>query len=95
VNKATFFNVVSRDFLLPYSLTPDIPPIPIHNHHLGDINNTLHIKTIHETNIIAIKRLFIRNKQNNKINAFNITIHFSFSRKLSIPYLLTFLIVKC
>jgi len=41
----TFFNVVSRDFLLPYSLACQSPPIAKPNHHLGFCKRTDQIKT--------------------------------------------------
>jgi len=37
---ANFLSLVSRDFLLPYSLAPDIPPIPNPIPHFGDIKRT-------------------------------------------------------
>lgn len=37
---ATFFNVVSMDFLLPYSLEPPIPDIQNPSPHFGDIIST-------------------------------------------------------
>ena len=46
VTMATFFNVVSNDFLLPYSPHHDIPPSQIQSPHFGLMSITEPIKSI-------------------------------------------------
>ena len=54
---ATFLSLVSRVFLLPYSLAPDIQPIPNQIPHLGDIKRTDPTKTIPATTIKIISNV--------------------------------------
>lgn len=72
---ATVFSLFSRVFLLPYSFPQAIPPIPNHNHHLGDISKTDPINTIHEriSTIINRVRIFYNNK-----NKCDVYIHIYF-----------------
>ena len=56
---ATFLSLFSRVFLLPYSLTPDIPPIPNPSPPFGDMSKTDPINTIHERISKMIKRVRI------------------------------------
>jgi len=57
--KATFFNLFSRVFLLPYSLPPAIQPIPNPSQPFGDISKTDPINAIHEAIRIIIKKVRI------------------------------------
>jgi hypothetical protein len=63
--KATFFNLFSRVFLLPYSLPPAIQPIPNPSQPFGDISKTDPINAIHAAIITIIKRIriFYNNKK--------------------------------
>jgi hypothetical protein len=54
---ATFFSFHSNDFLLPYSLEPLAPHIPIHIHHLGDISTIAQTKTAPETIMIIFSSI--------------------------------------
>lgn len=62
--RATFLSLVSRVFLLPYSLPPAIQPIPNPRPPFGDISKTDPINAIHERINITIKtiRMFFYNK---------------------------------
>lgn len=63
--KATFFNLFSRVFLLPYSFPHAIPPIHNPSHPFGDINNTDPMNTIPARISMIIKRvrIFLKNKK--------------------------------
>ncbi|MBO4516934.1 hypothetical protein J5751_05955 [bacterium] len=67
VTTAIFFNFPSRDFLLPYSSPPPIPPMAAHNHHFGDISKTDVTKIIPIIIIKTINNVFIKIFQKNKI----------------------------
>ena len=54
---AAVLSLPSNDFLLPYSLAPDIPPIPNPMPHLGDINRTDQTKTSPANIIKMIKNV--------------------------------------
>jgi hypothetical protein len=70
--RATFLSLPSRDFLLPYSPAPDIPPIPNPIPPLGDINKTEPINTIPDRIIRIINK--VRMSVYKKINLRSITI---------------------
>jgi len=57
---ATFFKLLSTDFLLPYSdHQAFIPPIPIPSPHFGLISNTDHTKRIQLMSMILSTKVFI------------------------------------
>jgi|GEM_PF-1092690 len=63
--RATFLNLFSRVFLLPYSFPPAIQPIPNPSQPFGDISKTDPINTIHAaiSTIIKRVRIFYNNKK--------------------------------
>ena len=63
--RATFFNLFSRVFLLPYSFPQSIPPIPNPSPPFGDMSNTDPINTIPAriSAIIKSVRIFYNNKK--------------------------------